>query len=215
MRLLLALSSVAMLSLSAGACGSAPERTRPDSRSSSVLTAVSSPTASIASHIKTTGHYVKGDNDSDETNHKDEDDHSIHNYGRAASAVDKQKIRALVENYYAVATARKGVRACSLIYSGLAKSSTLGEAAEVAYPPAPGVPPLRGKSCAQITSLLFIEDHQQLATDAATVQVTAVRVKGNYGLALLGFKTMPERQFPVQRERGTWKIDALLDRELP
>jgi hypothetical protein len=41
-----------------------------------------------------------------------------------------------------------------------------------------------------------------------------VRVKGSRGLALLGFRATPERQIPLRRERGAWKVEALLDREL-
>jgi hypothetical protein len=210
MKPLLALPSIALLGLGVNACGGKGAGSAPQFSSSFAVTG-----NATTSTVRPKGSYLRGDDDADETNHKDEDDYSTRNYGHAASAGDKRTIVALVKRYYAVAAADDGARACVLIYSSLAKGSNLGEAAEVAYPPAPGVPPLRGRSCAQIMSLLFKEDHQQLAADVATIEVTSVRVKGRYGLALLGFRTSPERQIPVRRERGVWKIDTLLDEELP
>jgi hypothetical protein len=64
-------------------------------------------------------------------------------------------------------------------------------------------------------SLLFDEDHRHLAADSATLHVIMVRVSGGHGLALLGFGTTPERQMSMERERGGWKIDAVLDKQLP
>jgi hypothetical protein len=215
MKPLLAPPLIALLGLSVSACGGAGKRTSSASQSPSGASVTGGAATSTASRIEPTGGYLRGDDDTDETNHKDEDDHGARNYGHAASAADRRAIAALVKRYYATGVAGDGAAACALIYSGLAKSPNLGEAAEAAYPPAPGVPPLRGESCARIMSLLFKEDHQRLAADIEGIEVTSVRVKGSRGLALLGFRTAPERQIPVRRERGTWKIEALLDKELP
>jgi hypothetical protein len=40
-------------------------------------------------------------------------------------------------------------------------------------------------------------------------------VQGDRGLAVLAFRTASERYIPLQREHGTWKIDAILDERLP
>jgi hypothetical protein len=55
-----------------------------------------------------------------------------------------------------------------------------------------------------------------LSAGAGSVMVTSLRVKGDHGIALLAFKTMPERDIAVERkrERGRWTVDALLDEEL-
>jgi hypothetical protein len=212
MRLLTA-SLIALLGLGVSACGNAGKRTgsAPESSSSTAAAAA----AAAAGTVTPVGGYLRGDGDvDDEANHTDQDDYATRNYGHAASAADVRAIVALVKRYYAAGAAGDGAAGCTLIYSGLANSPSLGEAAEEAYPPAPGVPLLRGQSCARIMSLLFKEDHQRLAADFATVEVTRVRVKGSRGLALLGFRTTPERQIPLRHERGTWKIEALLDREL-
>jgi hypothetical protein len=214
MKPLLALPSIALLAMSVNACGNADKRTGSAPQSPSSATAADTEAGPV-SRIAPTKGYLRGDADADETNHKDEDDYSIRTYGHAASAADERAIATLVKRYYVAAAGGDGSIACSLIYSGLVMSPNLGEAAEAAYPPAPGVPPLRGESCARIMSLLFKEDQERLAADINGMEVTSVRVKSNRGLALLGFRTMPERQIPVRREGGTWKMEALLDEELP
>jgi hypothetical protein len=210
MKYLLMLPSIALLGLGVGACGDAGRHTGSVPSAHATVGA----TAETASSPAPTGGYLRGDGDGDEPNHIDEDNYSARNYGRAASAGQERAIAALVERYYAAGAAGDGARACALIYSGLTESPSLGETAEAVSPPAPSVPPLHGRSCAQIMSLLFEEDHRRLAADLARVVVTSVRVKGSQGLVLLGFRTTPERWIPVRRERGGWKIEALLDKEL-
>jgi predicted small secreted protein len=200
----LALLVIALLSLGVAACGGAGKGVGSASHSSSNATPA--------------GDYLRGDDDAegDESpNHKDIDDDPLRHYGDAAGAADERAVTGLVKRYYAAAAAGDGAVGCSLLLIRLAKDSNLGQAAEKAYPPALDVPPLHGKSCAQIMSLLFKEDHEQLAADSTTLQVTSVRVNGRHGLALLGFRTTPERQIRVERDGGAWKLDALLDRELP
>ena len=53
------------------------------------------------------------------------------------------------------------------------------------------------------------------AAHAAELQVTGVRVDHASGVAVLGFKTLPGRQLRVAREGKVWKVDGLLDLELP
>lgn len=72
-----------------------------------------------------------------------------------------------------------------------------------------GVAPARGRRLsAEVPAGLMV-------SEAARIQVTAVRITGAHGLAVLSFGTPLERQMPVQRGHGTWKIAELLDRELP
>lgn len=163
--------------------------------------------------------YMKGDDDSDEPigserHGPDYDDRLSRAFGRPAGADDAHAVTALVGSYYATATAANGAGGCSLIYAGLRQGARIGELAERLYPPAPGAPPLADKSCAYVLSTLFRERHRQLAHDSAGMKVTAVRVEGRRGIALLAFKTSPERQMPVRREGRIWKIDALLDKEI-
>lgn len=151
------------------------------------------------------------DNDSDNESgsYYDSDDDSVRYFGHAASATDRRAITALVKRYYAVAAAENGRSACSMIASSIAKSvpEDLGRA--------PGPPYLHGGTCAVVVSKLFFQNHRQLAIYASTLRVTGVRLIGNRGLAVLGFRTLPGRQIGVMRESGMWKIDALLDGELP
>jgi hypothetical protein len=208
------LPSIALLGLALGACGDAGKHVGSAPESSYSTRAAGGAATASASSPAPAGGYLRGDGDVDDADNRDEDDHGVRTYGHAASAPDERAIAALVKRYYAAGAAGDGARACALIYSGLADSPSLGETAETVYPPAPSVPPLHGQSCARIMSLLFEEDHRRLAGDLATVVVTDMRVKGSKGLVLLGFRTTPERLIPVRRERGGWKVEALLDREL-
>jgi len=44
--------------------------------------------------------------------------------------------------------------------------------------------------------------------------VISVHAKGNLGLAVLGFRRVPESEILVEREGSSWKIDALFDSEM-
>jgi hypothetical protein len=161
------------------------------------------------------GGYLRGDDDGDLDTTGRSDDWRVRRYGHSASPADRGAVTALVKRYYATASAGAGAAACSMMVSRLARAPDLGEAAEAAFPLAPGVPALHGKRCASVMSLSFGEDHRRLAADSATIHVILVRVSGGHGLALLGFRTTPERQLSVEREHGRWKIGAVLDRQLP
>jgi hypothetical protein len=83
------------------------------------------------------------------------------------------------------------------------------------YEPVPGSPPLRGKSCVAIMSVLTKERHEELAADIDALVVIGMRVHGSHGLAFLGFRTTGERLIPLERERGVWKVDGLFDSGVP
>jgi hypothetical protein len=136
-------------------------------------------------------------------------------YGHAASTVDRREIAELIKRYYTAAAAEDGALACKLIYNRLRSGANLVKAIPVAFAAAEGSSVFRGKSCAEVTTLLFEVDHARIVAGLATLQVVSVRLDGNHGLALLGFSATPERLIAVQRERGIWKIDALLDTEVP
>lgn len=213
MRLLLLFLTSAFIGVGVTACGDGHD---PGSSPQALSDVAGAGLAGARSSASATspGGYLKGDEDSDGDAYSYDDDHTIRAYGHRASTIDKLAIAALVKRYYAVAAAGDGAEGCSLLLPRLKKEANLGEVAEVTYPPALSIPPLHGKSCARIMSLLFKEDHKRLTVESTTQQITAVRVKRDRGLALLGFPTMPERYLPVQRDGGAWKIDALLDDEI-
>jgi hypothetical protein len=64
-------------------------------------------------------------------------------------------------------------------------------------------------------SKVFAHYHRELSAHAAELQIAAVRVEGEKGVAVLAFKTLPGRELHVAREAGVWRVDGLLDLELP
>lgn len=151
------------------------------------------------------------DNDSDNTSgsYYDKDDDSALDYGHAASPSEASVITTLVKRYYAAAAADDGRTACSLIVSSFANSvpQYLGRPPGAAY--------ARGNTCAAVVTKVFNAYIQQLRAYATMLHVARVRVEGDQGIAVLGFQTLPGRQIHLAREGGVWKIDALLDSELP
>jgi hypothetical protein len=142
----------------------------------------------------------RSDNDGDGDNGNDDN-----RWGYAASPVYRRAVVALLERYYALASAGDGAAGCSLTYSLLAE-----EIPEL-YGEPPGPPGLRGSTCEQVMSKLFRQKHRQLVADSATLEVIGVRVKRLRGLALLHFRGSPERDIPVHLEHGAWRVDAVLD----
>jgi hypothetical protein len=212
MKAMLVWPAMALLSASIAACGNAGERTPSTSHASSGAVAEK---PSAVSSAASSGSYLKddGDKDSDDELHKskhedDEDDSTLWApYGGKVSEVTLRAVAAQVRAYYAAAAAGDGGKACALLYRGLA--SGLGES--------PSQANRAGTSaCASTVAHIFKERHQQLAGDeVATMVVTAVRRKGDLGLALLGFKKAREGAILVKREAGVWKIASLLDSEIP
>lgn len=152
------------------------------------------------------------DNDSDNPTHNyyDSDDDAERRYGHAASAPVRRVVTALVKRYFAAAIARDGASACTMIYPAIANSipETLGGSA--------GPPDLRGsKTCPEIMTKLFEQNHAQLSVYARLLQIDAVRVDGKRALTILRFKGLPARQIAAELEHGVWTIEGLLDSELP
>ncbi len=188
-----------LLSVGITACGGAT------SKSSNTSSRTSSNPASSAGTSATGKDSEDGDSDS-----ASNDDSAIVNYGHAAGSTETQTIAALVKSYYATAVAGNGAKGCSQIYV------VFREAIPEDFGQPPGPPSLRGKTCAVVMSKLYRQRHQQLVGENAKLTVTAVRVEGRQGVALLHVGTKAEpRQLQLHTERGVWKIDILLANPLP
>jgi hypothetical protein len=152
-----------------------------------------------------------GDNDLDNPtkSYYDGDDGSVRLYGQEADPADTQAVSALVARYYDAAASENGSAACALLYRKIADT-----VAEV-YGRPPGQAFLQGTTCAAVMRKAFVQFHNQLSAYHARLEVDAVRVSGGHGIAVLRFAGLPGRQIEVRREHKTWRIDDLLDRELP
>lgn len=158
--------------------------------------------------------YVRGDDDEDGDKYSNNDDGQMRNYGHAADAGERHLVTVVVAKYFAAAYYYDGSGACKLLDSRLANTS-LTKMVPTEYASGRDEADAQAKTCVPFMVDLFRRVHGQLAlADAARVIVTAVRIKGARGLALLGFKTAPERWIPLRREHHLWKIDALLDLEM-
>jgi hypothetical protein len=210
----LMLITIALASIGVGACGNAGKVASSASHAApGALTTGGAGATSISTATSTPRGFARDnddDNDSRGNSYYDEDDNVILRYGHSASAADVQAVTAIVKRYYAAAAAGDGVKGCSLIYSLFAE--TIPE--EYGRPPA-GPPGLRGKTCAVIVSKLFKQNHRQLVADNTVLKVTGVRVEGNRGWAVLSLQMRSAHRILVHRERGAWKIDELLDSEMP
>jgi hypothetical protein len=156
----------------------------------------------------------RGAKDVDGRGQQDEDDYLVLAYGHAADAADERAVAALVRRYMAAAAARDGAAACRLVYARVNKGSKLLEAIPLPYTPGPESP-LKGKTCPVVVSWLFREDRARLRSEIGSLRVTGLRVSGRHGLALLGFTPARERYIAVIREGRVWKVEGLLDSQLP
>jgi hypothetical protein len=168
------------------------------------------------SYTRSPDGYVEGDEDTDDLyrSHRDSDDKSVRRYGHEAKRGELLQVRRLVQLYYRAGAEEDGVRACAFVYRSLARSRNLEDAVPKAYVSAADSSLFRGASCAGVARALFAINHQGLASGAGSVTVTSLRMKGDRGIALLAFKTMPELQIAVRRERGRWMVDRLLAEEI-
>lgn len=133
----------------------------------------------------------------------------IAEFGPAAGTADRRAITAVLKRYYAAALAGNGKLACSMLYSTYEESvaEDYGQQWSAAY--------LNGsKTCATVLSRLLAHYHFELAVEVPKLEVIDVRIDRDHALAVLGFAGLPKRQIQLQRERGTWKVAALLDSEV-
>jgi hypothetical protein len=235
MRPLLASLAISLLSVSLSACGGSGNGAGSASQTSSKAAATAAKGGAPAAGASTTPAAAAGsfmgdedddesasnqtpgdssnDNDADFDNdtikskgYYDGDDGAIRGFGHAAIAPEEGASAALDTRYSGAAAASDGARACPLIYS------TFEEAIPEDYGQPPGPAYARGKTCAVVMSKLFKHAHSQLA---GGFEVTGVRVKGGEARVLLGSRTVPAGFVTVRRERGAWKIEALLGEPLP
>lgn len=211
MKPLLALLAVVLLGVGASACGSSGKGTGSTSQTPSTVAATTAATTTASTTPPPD--FRKADRDRDNDIGAPDDDknnNSVLNFGHAASASDEQAISSLVKRYYAAGLAEDGAKACSMIYS------TLAEAVPEDYGQSPPGPVyMRGTTCPTVLALMFKHFHHQLSVQVPLLKVSRVRLNEHHGLAVLKFGKMPERQIPVAREGHVWKIEALLDSELP
>jgi hypothetical protein len=161
--------------------------------------------------------YREGDDDDDdrEKPRSDPDDASVRDYGHPVDAMEKRAIVRLVGRYYAAAAADDGPLACSLIYPPFTRGSGIIDALPSNYVPAPGSTVLRGESCAQVATLLFKLNRQQILEESRGVRVVEARVSATRGYVVLRFKVMPERWLTIERENaGDWRIAAFVDSKM-
>jgi hypothetical protein len=213
MKVTCTLLAMCLVGISISACGNTDGGTGSTSRESSDATSTVTPAKSQA--LTPAGAYLKvdGDSDSDDEKHTgrrpdDDDDRDLlAPYPNTPGQAERRAITTLVKSYYIAAAAQDGTKACVLLDASLATG--LGEGADQ-----PGQS--KDNRCVASMSHLFKEEHQRLAADeVATMSVTSVHVKDGLGLALLGFRKMPEGEMFIEREGHTWKIGALFDSEPP
>lgn len=155
-----------------------------------------------------------GDNSSDARpgptdKRRDSDDGPIVAFGHPASASESALIAALVRRYYAAAVTEDGAKGCSMLYSIYAESI----AEDYGSPSGPSWS--QGESCATVLTKTFQHFHKELALRYHRLHVAQVRVKDRYGVALLRFPGLLERELDLERESGTWRIFSLIDKLLP
>lgn len=156
-----------------------------------------------------------GDDDADFDNdlpanrgkgYRDDDDLPITAFGNPAPPAESRAISSLATRYYAAAATADGATACRLMYS------TIEAAIVEDYGSGAGPAHARGKSCPEVMSKIFAHAHAQLT---GRLMVTDVRAKGNWAYALIGSHAQPAARINVRRERGAWKVDALVGSPLP
>ncbi len=151
-----------------------------------------------------------GDADNSSNSYFDRDDSAL-KFGHAASGPQAAAISALVRRYTAAAAHEDGAAACAMLASSLAGTvvETLGGSAGPSFS--------RGSTCAAVLTKTFTFYHRQLGAHAAALRALDVRIRANEGVAVLSYgkPALPGRFIRVERTRGAWRVDQLLDEELP
>ena len=213
MKSLLALAGVALLCICITACGGSSKNADSTTTSTSTKPLAEKSPSTVPTETTPATPQTKADADKDNdvgAPYDDKQNNSVLDFGHEANASYTRTVTALIKRYYAAAYAENGARACSLIYSTLAESvpEDYGQS-----PPGPGY--MSGTSCPAVLTLLFKHFHPQLVIEYPKLRVARVRLVEHHGLAVLSFGSLPERQIPVAREGHTWKVEALLDSEIP
>jgi hypothetical protein len=216
----LAMVAMGLLCVGTSACGDAVKSVASAPATSTVSTSAHTAQTHSAPGIATVappGHYLKRDDDgtyddkggsSYYAHHPDDDEIFLAEYGKEADPTDKREITKVVMRYYEAAGAGDGAKACALLAPSLAKATVEvhGQGAGSGS---------SGNKCAAILTTMFKRQRAELLADEiATMRVFDIHVKNNVGVAVLGFRRVPERQILVAREGSRWTIDALLDGEM-
>lgn len=207
-RLKLGVALLALALLALAGCGGG-------SSSHSSTNGVAKPgggTATTAGDLAPAPVQTRADSDKDDdlgTPHDDTSNELLY-VGHEAGPSDRHAITALVKRYYAAATSEDGTAACSMLYP------TIAESVPEDYGETPTDPPyMKGTTCPAVMALLFKHYHPQLALEAPRLHVALVRIVERHARLSLHFGRLPERQFFVAKQGHAWKIDALLDSEIP
>jgi hypothetical protein len=126
-------------------------------------------------------------------------------FGPAADSADRRTIVALITHYYALAAARDGGQACSLldplVIEALVEEHAGGGGASVSH----------GGTCSEIATKVFTLHHRELAEDVADMRVAWVQLQARQAVALVRFGATRERIVRTRRAHGRWQMYALLD----
>jgi hypothetical protein len=154
--------------------------------------------------------YYKNDNDqADNDGVGGDDQRQLAEYGTRPTAVEYNAIATIIKRYLSVALIEDGTDACPMLYAGF-RTALL----ELHRPPSPSRRRV-AQDCPALMTMEFTRHHSQLASyDLSTMVIADAHVKNGFGIAVLGFKSAPEREILFAREGSSWKIDSILDSEL-
>jgi hypothetical protein len=202
MRPLFTMLTIALVGLSANGCGGTDKN--PSSTPSSVATAPAAAATSTSS--------IPGGG----TSHTGNEPYSQRearlylNFGHKANDTETHRVTALVTSYYAAASVGDDVKACSLVYSSVAKN------APEDYGESFGPHHLHATSCPAVLSLVFKYRRGGPTADLTAIKVASVHVDDHgVGVAFLRAPGMPSGEIAVQREGNSWKVLQLLGSALP
>jgi len=153
-----------------------------------------------------------GDSDNETGGFYDSDDAFEIGFGHAADAPDARQARSLIRRYFAAASSLNGREGCALMLASIARHipEIFGKGL--------GPPYARGNDCPQIVANVFAFYRRQLLVEAGALEVASVRVRGPRALAVLTFKRdrgYPARLIELAREGDRWRMNGMLDNELP
>jgi hypothetical protein len=211
-KLLLVVPLMAVLCVGAIACGSSDPSLRTSVQSASVPHEERGEARLKREVLAARTGDVNGDGDNDGDPGYDSDDDSTRHYGQRANAAQTRVVTRIVKQYFGAAEAGDGAAGCALLYARLARLPHIGKLVPHDYDPAPPSTLARSKGCAAFLSRLFKDSRGQLSLlEIPSLKVREVRIDGIHALAILAFKTAPERYITLEREGAAWKIDGLLD----
>lgn len=207
MRPLFALLITGMiLAVCVGACGATSSRSGLPLKTS---TTVASASTAVAEQEESTASDQDKDNDVEAAGDDNRHDKLLR-FGRAASPPDKREAANLIKDYYTLALADDGGRACRLLAASIAGAvpEDQGGPSGLAY--------AKGKTCAEVLVKIFAHFHARLALELPRLTVARVRIDKGNGIVLLGFGSqLPEREISIIREGSRWRLEGLLDNALP